>query len=183
MTDNVKKLGIGPVVRAERGRLGISLDEAAARTGVSKAMLGQIERGESSPTLSTMWKISAGLRIPISTFLAPVGEYRVNSLNKLEFSEDAEQGIRVYTVFPFDPIAGFDYLYIVQKPGNRYESTTHANAKEEYVFVTKGKLTLHVGDTPYELGEGDSFSFAGDERHVYENNGTEEAIYHALVRY
>ena len=74
MTDNAKKLSIGTTVRAERARLGISLDEAAARTGVSKAMLGQIERGESSPTLSTMWKISAGLRIPISAFLAPVGD-------------------------------------------------------------------------------------------------------------
>jgi transcriptional regulator with XRE-family HTH domain len=183
MMDNAKKLSIGTTVRAERARRGISLDEAAARTGVSKAMLGQIERGESSPTLSTMWKISAGLRIPISAFLAPVGEYRVNSLNALGYSEDADKGIRVYTVFPFDPIARVDYIYIVQQPGNRYESTSHANAKEEYVFVTQGKLTLHVGDAVYELGAGDSFSFAGDERHVYENKGTEEAIYHALVRY
>ena len=183
MTESEKKLGIGGILRAERARLGISLDEAAARTGVSKAMLGQIERGESSPTLSTMWKISAGLRVPMSAFLSPVGEYRVNSLDKMEYFEDAKKGIRVYTVFPFNPIAGFDYLYIVQQPGSRYESTTHPNAREEYVFVTKGALRMHVGNKSYDLGEGDSLSFAGDERHEYENRGAQEAIYHALVRY
>ena len=38
-----------------RRKKGWSLDKAAEKTGVSKAMLGQIERGESSPTIATLW--------------------------------------------------------------------------------------------------------------------------------
>ena len=48
-----------------------SLDKAAQATGVSKAMLGQIERGESSPTVATLWKIATGFQTSFSTFLEP----------------------------------------------------------------------------------------------------------------
>ena len=48
---------------------GWSLTLAANRTGVSKAMLGQIERGESSPTVATLWKIATGFNVPFSFFV------------------------------------------------------------------------------------------------------------------
>ena len=46
-----------------------SLDRAASECGVSKAMLGQIERGESSPTVATLWKIASGFDTSLSSFL------------------------------------------------------------------------------------------------------------------
>ncbi len=49
---------------------GLSLDKTAKLTGVSKAMLGQIERGESSPTIATLWKIATGLACSFSSFLS-----------------------------------------------------------------------------------------------------------------
>ena len=48
-----------------------SVSRLAEETGVSKAMLGQIERNESSPTVATLWKIATGLNVPISAFLVP----------------------------------------------------------------------------------------------------------------
>ena len=54
-----------------RSELGWSLDVAARETGVSKAMLGQIERGESSPTVATLWKIATGFRVSFSSFIEP----------------------------------------------------------------------------------------------------------------
>lgn len=53
-------------LRQERGW---SLDKAAEKTGVSKAMLGQIERQESSPTIATLWKIASGFQTSFSSFL------------------------------------------------------------------------------------------------------------------
>ena len=47
----------------------LSLDNAAEMTGVSKSMLGQIERGESSPTVATLWKIATGLHISFTALL------------------------------------------------------------------------------------------------------------------
>ena len=51
-----------------RQQRGWSLSRLAEATGVSKAMLGQIERGQSSPTINILWKISTGLKIPLSFF-------------------------------------------------------------------------------------------------------------------
>ena len=58
--ENLKNL------RAERK---LSLGEAAELTGVSKSMLGQIERGESSPTIATLWKIATGLGVSFTALL------------------------------------------------------------------------------------------------------------------
>lgn len=46
----------------------LSLDSMAEQTGVSKSMLGQIERGESSPTVATLWKIATGCIFPLPPF-------------------------------------------------------------------------------------------------------------------
>ena len=48
----------------------MSLDVVAEQTGISKSMLGQIERGESNPTIATLGKIVSGLRIPFSALLS-----------------------------------------------------------------------------------------------------------------
>ncbi|MDY5211800.1 helix-turn-helix domain-containing protein [Intestinibacter sp.] len=60
---------VGRNLKRLRKSLGLSLDEASKLTGVSKAMLGQIEREESSPTISTLWRISSGLKINFISLL------------------------------------------------------------------------------------------------------------------
>ncbi|MEH6823752.1 MAG: helix-turn-helix transcriptional regulator, partial [Motiliproteus sp.] len=62
---------LAKALKALRKEKGWSLDRTAKETGVSKAMLGQIERGESSPTIATLWKIAGGFNTQISTFLNP----------------------------------------------------------------------------------------------------------------
>ena len=60
---------IGEKLKKVRAARSLSLDEAAALTGVSKPMLGQIEREQSVPTVTTLWKIATGLKLPCSYFL------------------------------------------------------------------------------------------------------------------
>lgn len=179
------KLNIGHIVRSERQQLGISLEEASRKTGVSKTMLGQIEREESSPTLSTVWKISAGMHIPMAKLLAPRQDssYHVNRLEDIEPVSESGTGIFVYNVFPFNPLSAFDYLYIKMDPHTFYNSTGHPNALEEYVIVTSGTLTMHVAGKTFQLHTGDSMTFAGDEEHAYENEGNVETIYQSMMRY
>lgn len=185
MSENESLINVGSIIRQERKKLGISLGEAAARTGVSKTMLGQVERGESSPTLSTIWKIASGLKISLSTLLTPPDgpEYRVTRLSESKYVEENHGGIRVYTVFPFNPITAVDHLYVIQQPKNYYASTTHPNAREECVLVTQGELTMHINGTAYKLGVGDSITFAGNEKHAYENSGDETAVFQSMVFY
>jgi len=180
-----KKLSIGNVIRTERNKQNISLDEASRKTGVSKAMLGQIERNESNPTLATVWKISAGLRIPMATLLAQNlnADYKVNKLADFEPLFGVDGGIRVYNIFPFDPVAAFDYLYIELDPHTKYPSTGHSNAHEEYVLVTSGKLNLYIADKLYPMETGDSITFSGEEKHAYENVSDELVIFQTMMRY
>ena len=178
------RVDIGATLRSERKKMGISLDEAANRTGVSKTMLGQIER-EAALAAQELWKIAAGLHISMSNLLVPVAtsDYHVTPLSAIDPLKNRPGGLSVYTLFPFNPMAPFDYLYIVMEPGVRYDSTTHANAQEEYLVVTQGVLTMHVGEKTYTLGVGDSMSFAGYEKHSYENLGGETCIYQCIVHY
>jgi transcriptional regulator with XRE-family HTH domain len=60
---------IGPRVRALREAMGLSLRELAIRCGVSSAMLSQVERGETSPTLAVASRIAAGLELRLSQLL------------------------------------------------------------------------------------------------------------------
>ena len=60
------------MLRALRTGRAWSLDRAAQETGVSKAMLGQIERGESSPTIATLWKIASGFNTSLSSLIEPM---------------------------------------------------------------------------------------------------------------
>lgn len=63
-TQNFHSDQVGQRLRDLRGEREWSLDRTAGVCGVSKAMLGQIERGESSPTITTLWKIASGFRVP-----------------------------------------------------------------------------------------------------------------------
>lgn len=176
---------IGNVIRNERKLQNISLNEAAEKTGVSKAMIAQIERNESSPTISTVWKISAGLRIPMATLLRQDKslDYKVNKLSDIEPIIGVAGHIRVYNLFPFDPFTAFDYLYIELDPHTIYPSTSHVNAIEEYVIVTAGKLNMHVDGQVYPMESGDSLTFMGNEDHAYENISNEVVIFQTMMKY
>ena len=60
---------VGQNIHRIRKAQQLSIDRAAALSGVSKSMLGQIERGESSPTISTLGKIVEGIPVPLEELL------------------------------------------------------------------------------------------------------------------
>src|SRR3954471_5470228 len=68
-TTNGATSEIGPRVKALREAMGLSLRDLAERSGVSAPMLSQVERGETSPTLSVAGRIAAGLQLSLSQLL------------------------------------------------------------------------------------------------------------------
>ena len=98
-------------VNLKKIRLGkkMSLDDVAEQTGVSKSMLGQIERGDSNPTIGTIGKIVSGLRVTVDDLIcAPThGTYLVNK-EKLTPSKEIEGQYVVYNYFPFDKNREFE---------------------------------------------------------------------------
>lgn len=172
-------------LRALRSERGWSLDRTAQETGVSKAMLGQIERGESSPTIATLWKIASGFHASLSSFLYPAPPatgvvYRSASALRGQPGSDE---MLVAPLFPYDPNLGFELFELTLLPGYERRSEAHAAGVIEHVIVLRGVLELFIEDQWMTLVPGDAVRFAADRAHGYRNTQAGPAVFHNLIHY
>ncbi|MEZ3500308.1 helix-turn-helix domain-containing protein [Pantoea sp. KPR_PJ] len=158
---------------------GWSLTLAAERTGVSKAMLGQIERGESSPTVATLWKIATGFNVPFSFFIQatplPSGE-------TARFSQPNAQ-MMVRPLLPYDAQLRFDLLSVELAAGAQSDSSAHEVGCVEQVVVIEGELLLGMGGVWRRLATGEAWQFAADVPHSYRNPLATPLRFHSLIHY
>jgi len=182
MTDPTQ--GIGSVLKQVRAERGMTLEETSSLTGVSKAMLGQIERGKSSPTISILWKISAGLRISFSELLGTEGEtHEIIDISSIDPVYESDGKMILHDVFPYNPITGFEYFYITLLPGGHHVSTPHLKSTEEHIVVTKGTLRLVVDDQTFDMKAPSALKFKSNKEHSYSNPFDQEVIFQSIVKY
>ncbi|MCH5584543.1 XRE family transcriptional regulator [Shimazuella sp. AN120528] len=150
----------------------LSLEKVAELTGVSKTMIGQIERGESSPTIKTIWKIASGLKISFSSLInTPLPDTKVIRKNELQTLTECDGKYRVYSNFPFEDGRRFEIYTVEIEPGAFVQSEAHSEDTEEYITVFDGELTVGIGDEEFVVRSGDSIRFKADRPHDYINNG------------
>ncbi|MBU9820801.1 helix-turn-helix transcriptional regulator [Rahnella sp. BCC 1045] len=176
---------IGSQLKAVRSERGWSLTQAAEKTGVSKAMLGQIERGESSPTVATLWKIASGLNVSFSEFLEtpPEQSAALHRHGLLTTFNSDTSGMRVVPLFPYDTTLRMDMFVIDLEPGGCSESTPHEAGVIEHVIVIDGELTLTVDGVTRVLSAGEALRFAADCAHAYRNKSEHSVRFHDLIHY
>ena len=176
---------IGKTLKKIRFDRELTLDNVSMMTGVSKTMLGQIERGTSVPTVSVLWKIAKGLQVSLSTLLneQPVQYKAVNILNDLQPVYDEDNKMVLYNVFPFNPLNGFEYFYIILKPGANHQSAPHRSVTEEYIVVTEGTLTLQVEQHTFTLEAPAKINFHASVHHAYINNTDQDVIFQNIMKY
>lgn len=153
-------------LRDVRAASGLSLSKVAEMTGVSKAMLGQIERGESSPTIATLWKIAKGFQLPLSALIG--SETLRDTPSSDVFRTVTFPGsLEVKIVFPFDPALRAETFHVNLSPNQVHDSAAHATGVTEEVFVLTGELDiLRDGEwVPLQAGQG--LRFAADLPHSY----------------
>ncbi|MFV0137275.1 helix-turn-helix domain-containing protein [Streptomyces sp. HMX87] len=156
--------------RAERG---FTLDALAARAGVSRGMLIQIEQARTNPSLGTVVKIGDALGVSITTLL----DYEQGPTVRIV---PAEQAVRLWhtdagsynrllagTEAP-GPLEMWDWRLM---PGESSPSDPHPAGTVELVHITAGELTLTVDGTEYRVPAGASASFEADTPHTYANTG------------
>lgn len=165
----------------------LSLDRAAELTGVSKAMLGQIERGESSPTVSTLWRIATGFDISLSSFIEPATTQNLKK-TVLRTADDIRQhpgddGLMIAPLFPYESQLGFEYLELVFQAGYDRVSDAHAPGVIEIITVLEGVLEICTEDTWHRLTSGQSLRFAGDKPHAYRNATDQDAKVITVIHY
>ena len=150
----------------------LSMERLAAEAGVSRSMLGQIERGEVNPTISVLWKIANGLKISFTSFLE-------RETKTAEIIRDQEimpmvecDGLFInHPIFSFDEERRFEIYRIEMLPGCAFESSAHLVGTEEYITVFSGEAVVVIDSRQEVLGTGDSIRFKADVAHGYRNDG------------
>lgn len=162
---------IGKQLKTVRQNRNMTLDILAEVTGVSKPMLGQIERGQSSPTITTLWKIATGLKVPLSFFLQEEKtKYSVVDPSEQEAVSAENGAMRAHTLFPYDPIRDFEAFYIEFDPGCIHTSDKHNDNVEETIYVIRGKLDMVINGEKVTLSEKQAIRFFANVAHSYQNN-------------
>jgi transcriptional regulator with XRE-family HTH domain len=175
----------GQHLRRLRTRRGYSLDRLAKVSGVSRAMLGQIETGKSSPTLSILAKIAAALDVSCASLIIEADEpttvLLTRAASKTLSSSDGKFETRA--LFPYDGDRTVEFYELRLAPHHAERAEAHRDGTVENLVVAEGTVEVIVGKQPYILGEGDALVFEADVPHVYRNMTGSPATVYLVSRY
>lgn len=180
------KRRVGSNLERLRRQRGLSLERLANLAGVSRAMLGQIEGGESTPTIALLWKVARGLDVRFADLLGDdvSGDVQVLPANRAKILRSADGSFQSRALFPFDMRRRAEFYELRLQGGHREEAEAHAEGTYENLVVQSGRLRLHLGsDEAVELRAGDAVYFRADVPHIYENPGTRETVMYLVMTY
>ena len=175
---------LGTRVKELRQERGLTLEDLAERSGVSRAMISKVERGEKNPTLVVAAKVAEGLSVTLSELLG-VEERRevvVVPRGRRMVVRDPETGFERPLLSPTFGGRGVEFVRNVVPYGSTSgEFPPHRRGVEEYVVVEKGRLKAVIGGEEYLLEEGDSLYFEADVSHRFDSAGDGECSYYLVI--
>lgn len=175
---------LGRRVRTLRRSCGLTLQELADRSGVSRAMVSKVERGEKTPTLVVAAKMAEGLDVSLSQ-LAGLEERREVVLvprDRRMTMRDPETGFERQLLSPSFAGNGVEFVRnVVPEGSSSGEFPAHRRGVEEYIVVEKGSLKAVLGGEEHPLEEGDALYFEADVVHRFDNTGPGEASYYLVI--
>lgn len=176
---------VGARVKSLREAMDLSLRDLAERSGVSAPMLSQVERGDTSPTLSIAQKIAAGLDLSLSQLLRLDEGRHVVVVRARERRARRRRGHRVEELTPPLPGQRADVSEHTLAPGSATgapdDPPVHEPGSRETAVVLEGPIELFIDGQRHELADGDSVTFDADLPHHFENNSPDEARLIAVV--
>jgi XRE family transcriptional regulator, regulator of sulfur utilization len=164
---------------------GLSLDELAARSGVSRAALSQIEGTRTNPTLSVLWKVAVGLDVPFHELLgvSEDGGAKVLRAGDSPPLKSGDGRMESRLLSPGGSSADTEIYELRFLPKAVHRSEPHGRGTLETLVVMTGALRLLVEEAEYELLPGDTIFFKADVQHVYENRSSHETRCFNVIRY
>lgn len=167
-------IDVGKQIRMLREQRKLSQQALAEASGISRNTLSLIERGQTSPTVSTLKNLAGALSVDINAFFLPVDEARVVFTKadrrphlQLNHGELADLGLGMldHLVTP---------LLLKLDPGARSGSALSHDG-QDFIFCLSGEILYSVNDRGYILEPGDSLLFDGQLPHRFSNVGSETA--------
>ena len=185
-------LAIGERLAEHRNRRGVKVSALARQIGVSPSLISQIERGQSRPSVSTLFALAEALDVPVDAFFrngeeaappaAPPargpehararGQDRYVVRRADRAGIDIEGGVRWERLTP-TPLDEVEFMELIYAPGAESNASLYRHPGFEMVLVLSGRLVIHAGFERYELGPGDSIAFPSTLPHRYVNPGEE----------
>lgn len=176
---------VGNNLRRLRGQRGLSLEKLSKLSGVSRAMLGQVELGQSAPTINVLWKIASALGVPFSALITARGGGGPHLLRaesaKLLTSHDGSFSSRA--LFPFDEPRRVEFYELRLAPGGAERADAHNPGTIENLVVAEGAAEVEAGGKKELLGRGDAIVFEADVPHVYRNRADGETLIYLVMTY
>jgi len=179
---------LGQRMKALRAKSAMTLEELASQSGVSRAMLSKVERGEKSPTLSIVARIAGGFGISLSTLLGAepeTADVAVIRAGERLYFKDPESGFERSVLSPAHLDNGVEVVLHRIPPGRSSGPLPpYSVPTEKYIVVHEGQLTVYVDNKPHVLKAGDSmyFEVKSPYRLVNDDGHSACAYYMVIVR-
>lgn len=168
---------VGQKIRTVRKEKGYTLEILATRTGLSKGLLSQVERGISQPSLESLWRISKALEANFSYFFEEIDHNYVHVIRKekrrMIVLPDSSGS---YSLLSTGRNARLGVLEVRLQPGEETRDQLVQSEGEECLVIVTGTVNVRMGDEVIELNEGDSIYFDNAQSHTIVNTGSVEAI-------
>lgn len=176
---------VGTNLRRLRMKRGLSLEKLAQKSGVSRAMLGQIELGQSAPTINVLWKIARALDVTFATLIQAREAGGSTVLKRAQSKVLTSQGGQFSSraLFPFDGPRRAEFYELRLAPHAAEVADAHAPGTVENLVVAEGRLDLLVGKESHRLETGDAIVFEADVAHTYTNAGPKECVMYLVMTY
>ena len=147
---------------------GLSLEAVANLSGVSRSMVSQIERGESSPTISTLWNLTRALQVDFAGLME-----EAKSTDQIEVLRNSEvpsidnmgTNCRIRILSPPEEAGGHEVYDILFKKDGALNSQPHARGAQEQLTVLEGSVQVSSGSAVMKLSKGDTARYAADVQH------------------
>jgi transcriptional regulator with XRE-family HTH domain len=176
---------VGERVKSLREAMDLSLRDLAERSGVSAPMLSQVERGETSPTLSVAERIAAGLELTLSQLLRLDEDQHVVVVRAGQGRRRGRRGHEVEELTPPLPGQRADVSLHTLAPGAATggpdDPPLHEPGSRETAVVLEGEVDLFIDGERHQLAAGDSVTYDADLPHHLENNGKAAARLVAVI--
>ena len=148
-------------------------------------MLGQVELGQSAPTINVLWKIARAVDVPFSALITstqvPGAKVMRAAGAKKLMSSDGSFSSRA--LFPWDEPRRVEFYELRLAPGGIERADAHPPGTVENLVVNRGTVEIESGGGVHALSPGDAVVFEADAPHSYRNAGDVEATMYLVMTY
>lgn len=167
-----------------RKKKGLNLEQASSLTSISKSMLSQLERGEVNPTITTVYKLALGFKVPVTAFTtARPKPFTQNTKQNIQPLVGDQGRYRLYPIFSFRDGQDFEIFDLEFDENGQMKGHQQMNGTREFITVYSGQLTLIFADHEYVLKAGDHASYNAFDEYTYKNSGKGMVLANIVVHY